>query len=216
MNLNDVIKKLEDIKILPVIKINDDNKAVSLANALIAGNLEVAEITFRSEYAASAIYKIKQTYPEMVVAAGTIINTKQADKAIQAGADFLISPGISEELIRYCEKKKYVIIPGISTASEAQLAVSLGIDIVKFFPAETSGGIEAIKAISAPFPNLKFIPTGGINENNINMYLKNRKVIACGGSWMVKEALVDAEEYEKITELVVSALKKVSVDQERN
>ena len=210
MNLKQIREQVTTLKVLPVIKINELKHTLPLAKALIDGGLPAAEITFRSDCAQEAIKLIKSNYPDMLVAAGTIVNKEQAKAAIMAGADFLISPGIDRELVKYCVDHNYIIIPGVTSASEAQLALNLQLEVVKFFPAETSGGYKAINALSAPFPQLEFMPTGGINENNINEYLKQPKIIACGGSWMVKEELIVNEKFDEITKLVREAITRVN------
>ncbi|MDH6366574.1 glycerate kinase/Entner-Doudoroff aldolase [Breznakia sp. PH1-1] len=209
MNINEIKETTLKCGVLPVIKINQSEDAIPLAKALIDGGLPAAEITFRTACASEAIANIKKAYPDMLVAAGTVITNEQADQAMQAGADFLISPGINESLIKYCQAKDYVIIPGITSASEAQLACTLGLEVVKFFPAETSGGVKAIQALSAPFPQLEFMPTGGISENNLEEYLSYSKIIGCGGSWMVKENLINEKNFSQITALVKEAISLV-------
>lgn len=209
MNLQEIKSKTKSLGVLPVIKINDVKDAQPLAKALLDGGLPAAEITFRTACAAEAIAEVKKAYPEVLVAAGTVINKEQAQKAMDAGADFLISPGFDKELVVYCQEKNWIIIPGVTTASEAQAAVNLGLEVVKFFPAETSGGVKAISALSAPFDQLSFMPTGGISEDNLADYLKNSKIVACGGSWMVKENLISEGNFEEITNLVKKAVQKI-------
>lgn len=209
MNLQEIKQKAKELGVLPVIKINDVNDAQPLAKALLEGGLPAAEITFRTNCAAEAIQAVKKATPEVLVAAGTVINKEQAQKAMDAGADFLVSPGFDKELVVFCQEKNWVIIPGVTTASEAQAAVNLGLEVVKFFPAETSGGIKAISALSAPFDQLTFMPTGGISESNLADYLSNPKIVACGGSWMVKEDLINAGKFDEITQLVKKAVEKI-------
>lgn len=209
MNLQEIKQKAKELGVLPVIKINDVNDAQPLAKALLEGGLPAAEITFRTNCAAEAIQAVKKATPEVLVAAGTVINKEQAQKAMDAGADFLVSPGFDKELVVFCQENNWVIIPGVTTASEAQAAVNLGLEVVKFFPAETSGGIKAISALSAPFDQLTFMPTGGISEGNLADYLSNPKIVACGGSWMVKEDLINAGKFDEITQLVKKAVEKI-------
>lgn len=209
MNLQEIKQKAKELGVLPVIKINDVNDAQPLAKALLEGGLPAAEITFRTNCAAEAIQAVKKATPEVLVAAGTVINKEQAQKAMDAGADFLVSPGFDKELVVFCQENNWVIIPGVTTASEAQAAVNLGLEVVKFFPAETSGGIKAISALSAPFDQLTFMPTGGISESNLADYLSNPKIVACGGSWMVKEDLINAGKFDEITQLVKKAVEKI-------
>ena len=193
---------IENTGIIPVIKLNNPEKdALPLAEALLGGGIPIAEITFRAAGADTAIRKIRSAYPEMTVGAGTVICEEQVDRAIDAGASFVISPGFDPDLVRYCINKKVPVFPGCTTASEYQLAVKLGLEVVKFFPAEQSGGIEKIKALSAPFPGLKVIPTGGINLSNLKEYLSCKAVCACGGSYMVSSGLIENGRWDEIREL---------------
>ncbi|MDR7870578.1 MAG: bifunctional 4-hydroxy-2-oxoglutarate aldolase/2-dehydro-3-deoxy-phosphogluconate aldolase [Tissierellaceae bacterium] len=210
--MNELIRKISQIGIVPVIKIDDVEKAIPLAKALCNGGIPIAEVTFRTEQAEEAIRRISKTVPEMIVGAGTILTIEQVDKAVNAGAKFVVSPGTNEKVVRYCIEKKIPIIPGCITPSEVEKAIELGLNVVKFFPAEAAGGIKMIKALSGPFGNIKFMPTGGINVNNINDYLSFSKVIACGGSWMVKEDLINSGDFERITELSKEAMAKISTD----
>ena len=197
--LKDIITKL---KVIPVIKLHHSEDAQPLAKALMDGGLPAAEITFRSDAAVESIKKIKTLFPKMLVAAGTIIDKAQVDQAIEAGADFIVSPGLDIQLVQYCQSKNIIILPGIVTASEAQSAIKLGLEIVKFFPAEASGGLKAISGLAAPFAQLNFMPTGGIDESNILTYLNHPKVLCCGGSWMVNEKLMNTKNFSEITKIV--------------
>lgn len=204
--MNEVLKKLSAIGIVPVIKIDDLEKAVPLAKALVAGGIPCAEVTFRTDEAEEAIRKMAQEVPEMIVGAGTVLTTEQADRAIAAGAKFLVSPGLNPKVVKHCIDKGYLITPGTSNPSDVEVAIELGLDVVKFFPAEAAGGINMIKSMAAPYTKMKFMPTGGINAGNINTYLSFNKIICCGGSWMVKDDLVKAGEFDKITELCKEAV----------
>lgn len=207
--MNDVLKKLSAIGIVPVIKIDDVEKAVPLAKALVAGGIPCAEVTFRTEQAEEAIRRMAKEVPEMIVGAGTILTPEQADRAIAAGSKFLVSPGLNPKVVKHCIDKGYLITPGTSNPSDVEVAIELGLDVVKFFPAEAAGGIKMIKSMAAPYTKMKFMPTGGINADNLNNYLSFNKIICCGGSWMVKDELINAGEFDKITELCKEAVAKM-------
>ncbi len=185
--------------VLPVINIPQIEAALPLAEALMAGGLDALEVTLRSECSLEAIRLIKDTYPQMCVGAGTVMSVETVDKAIEAGADFIVSPGYDEEVVDYCISKGIMITPGCVTPSEIQNAIKKGLKILKFFPAELNGGIEAIKLLSGPFPGVKFVPTGGINFNNLGQYLKSDKILACGGSYMATGAQIKNGDWEGIT-----------------
>lgn len=204
--MNDVLKKLSAIGIVPVIKIEDVEKAVPLAKALVAGGIPCAEVTFRTDEAEEAIRRMAAEVPEMIVGAGTVLTTEQADRAAAAGAKFIVSPGLNPKVVKHCIDKGYLITPGTSNPSDVEVAIELGLDVVKFFPAEAAGGINMIKSMAAPYTKMKFMPTGGINAANINTYLGFNKIICCGGSWMVKDDLIKAGEFDKITELCKEAV----------
>jgi len=201
-----VLERLEKIGIVPVIKIDDAEKAVPLAKALAAGGIPCAELTFRTAQAAQAIKRITQEVPEVLVGAGTVLTPGQVDQAIEAGAQFIVSPGLNPKVVAYCVQKGVPITPGCSSPSDIEQALELGLDVVKFFPAEQAGGLEYIKAISAPYSSLKFMPTGGINANNISKYIAFEKILACGGSWMAGTDLIDAGNFEKIRVLSREAM----------
>lgn len=205
--MDNLLKRLSNIGIVPVVTIHNADLAENLAQALCKGGLPCAEITFRTEAAAEAIKRIRTKYPDMCVGAGTVLTIQQVDAAVEAGAKFIVSPGLNPKIVQYCQKKGVLMIPGTSCPSDLETALELGLDTVKFFPAEQSGGIVKIKAMSAPYGNLKFMPTGGINAENLNSYLSNPKIIACGGSWMVPSSLVDAENWEEITRLTKEAVR---------
>jgi 2-dehydro-3-deoxyphosphogluconate aldolase/(4S)-4-hydroxy-2-oxoglutarate aldolase len=205
--MNDLLKKISSYGIVPVIKINDVKKAIPLAKALKEGGLPIAEVTFRTEQAEEAIKLISKEFPEMLVGAGTVLNIEQVQKAVNAGAMFIVSPGFNLSVVNYCVKNNIPVIPGTSTPSDMEAAMGAGLNVVKFFPAEQSGGVSYLKAVSGPYTNLKFIPTGGINTKNLNDYLSLKNVAACGGSWMVKSDLIDAGDFEAITSLTRDAVK---------
>ena len=204
---NKMIKELYEIGLIPVIKIEDPADAVPLAKALIDGGLPAAEITFRTKCAAEAIRNITNTYPEMLVGAGTVLTTEQVDAAIAAGSKFLVSPGLNPKVTAYALSKGITMLPGCSNPSDIEAALELGLTTVKFFPAEAAGGLKMLKAMAAPYGQLTFMPTGGINADNLLDYLKFNKIIACGGSFMVKDDLVKEKKWDEITALTKNAVK---------
>jgi 2-dehydro-3-deoxyphosphogluconate aldolase/(4S)-4-hydroxy-2-oxoglutarate aldolase len=196
-----VLEELGKIGIVPVSKIDDVEKAVPLARALAAGGIPCAEITFRTAQGEEAIRRVSKEAPEVLAGAGTVLTTDQVDKAIDAGAKFIVSPGLNPKVVSYCIKKGIPVTPGCANPSDIEQALELGLEAVKFFPAEQAGGLEYIKAISAPYPTLKFMPTGGINAANIVKYIAFDKILACGGSWMASADLINAGDFDKITAL---------------
>ena len=207
--MNEILEKLSKCKLVPVVVLEEAEDAVPLAEALSNGGLQCAEITFRTEAAEESIRAMVQNFPHMLIGAGTVLTTDQVDQAVAAGAKFIVSPGLNPKVVQYCVEKNIVIIPGVTNPSGIEQALALGLEVVKFFPAEASGGLSAIKALAGPFPKIKFMPTGGINENNICEYLAFSKIIACGGTWMVKESLIQQGEFEKIEALTREAMRTV-------
>ena len=205
--MSDMIKELYSIGLIPVIKIENAEDAVPLAKALIDGGLPAAEITFRTKCAAEAIKNITDAYPDMLVGAGTVLTTEQVDAAIAAGSKFIVSPGLNPKTVSYCLSKGVPMLPGCANPSDVEAALELGLTTVKFFPAEAVGGLKMLKAMAAPYGQLTFMPTGGINENNLLDYLKFNKIIACGGSFMVNEDLIKAKDWAAITALTKNAVK---------
>lgn len=205
----EILKKISLVGIVPVVKIKDAEKAVPLAEALCEGGLPVAEITFRTAQAEEAISRITGEFPDMLVGAGTVLTTEQADRAVKAGARFIVSPGLNRKVVEHCIEIGVPITPGCSTPSDIEQAMELGLEVVKFFPAEAAGGIKMLKALSGPYGNIRFMPTGGIDANNINAYLSFSKVLACGGSWMVPENLVEEGNFAKITKLAREAMESM-------
>ena len=204
---NQMLKELYEIGLIPVIKIEDPADAVPLAKALIDGGLPAAEITFRTKCAAEAIRNITKAYPEMLVGAGTVLTTEQVDAAIAAGSKFLVSPGLNPKVTAYALSKGITMLPGCSNPSDIEAALELGLTTEKFFPAEAAGGLKMLKAMAAPYGQLNFMPTGGINADNLLDYLKFGKIIACGGSFMVKDDLVKEKKWDEITALTKNAVK---------
>ena len=203
--MNKVIEELSKIGIVPVIALDDAKDAEPLAKALIEGGLPCAEVTFRTEAAEESIRIMSQEFPDMLVGAGTVLTTEQVDRAVAAGAKFIVSPGINPKVVEYCVKKNIPITPGTCNPSNVETALEFGLDVVKFFPAEPAGGLNYIKAIAAPYTGVSFMPTGGINSENVKEYLKYDRIIACGGSWMVKGDLIKSGNFEKIKELTAEA-----------
>jgi len=204
--MNEILKKIGDLGIVPVVKIDNAADAVPLGKALIEGGLPLAEITFRTDAAAEAINNITKAFPEMLVGAGTVLNIKQAQSAVSAGAKFMVSPGFNPAVVEFCIKNGIPITPGCSNPTDIELALGFELEVVKFFPAEAFGGLNTLKAMSAPYSMIKFIPTGGIDAKNIVDYLSFNKVLACGGSWMVKDELIKKGDYAEITRLTREAV----------
>ncbi|MBE5937777.1 MAG: bifunctional 4-hydroxy-2-oxoglutarate aldolase/2-dehydro-3-deoxy-phosphogluconate aldolase [Lachnospiraceae bacterium] len=204
--MNKILEQISKIGIVPVVKLDDAKHSIPLAKALCEGGLPCAEITFRTAAAEESIRLMSTEFPDMLIGAGTVLTTEQVDKAISAGAKFIVSPGLNPQVVEYCVSKNIPITPGCATPSDIEKALSLGLEVVKFFPAEAAGGLSMIKAMSAPYTSIKFMPTGGINAGNINSYLANPKVIACGGSWMVSDKLIKDENFDEITRLTKEAV----------
>lgn len=198
----DIYERISNIGVVPVIKLNNPERdAKPLAEALCKGEVAVAEVTFRAEGADKAIRLMKEARPDMLVGAGTVLTTEQVDKAINAGAEFIVTPGLDTELVEYCQEKNIPIFPGCTTPTDYHTAFKYGLKVVKFFPAEQSGGLNKIKAMSAPFPMFKVMPTGGISLKNLKEYISCPVICACGGSYMVTADLIDSNKWDEITKL---------------
>ena len=204
--MNQVLGELQKIGIIPVIKIDDAEKAVPLAKALIAGGIPCAEITFRTVQGEEAIRRIRDNVPEILLGAGTVLSPEQVDKAVDAGASFVVSPGFNPKVVARCAEKGIPVTPGCSCPTDVEQALSFNLEAVKIFPAEQIGGLEFIKAIAAPYTSMMFIPTGGINAGNIARYTAYDRIIACGGSWMVNADLINAGDFGRITALCREAV----------
>ena len=204
--MNDLLKEISNIGIVPVVVLDDASQALPLAKALSKGGIKCAEVTFRTAAAEESIKIIAKEMPDMLVGAGTVLTTESADKAIAAGAKFIVSPGLNPKVVKHCIEKGITVIPGCANPSDVEAAIELGLDVVKFFPAEAAGGINMIKAMSAPYTSVKFMPTGGIDIKNLNSYLGFNKVIACGGSWMVSKELLKNGDYAAIEKLTAEAV----------
>ncbi len=197
-----LLEQICQIGVVPVIKLDHPTRdAAALAKALCAGGVTVAEVTFRAAGAEDAIRLMKEACPEMIVGAGTVLTTAQVDAALEAGAQFIVTPGYDPELVAYCQQKQTIILPGCTTPTDYHAASKAGLSVLKFFPAEQSGGMDKIKAMSAPFPMFKVMPTGGISLKNLESYVKNPIIAACGGSYMVTADLINGQKWDEITDL---------------
>lgn len=194
-------QKLQEIQVVPVIAIQDASKAVKLAQVLVENGLPCAEITFRTEQAVQAIKNIRATYPDMLIGAGTVLTSAQVDEAIDAGVDFIVSPGFNPTTVKYCQQRGITMVPGVNNPSLVEQAMEMGLETLKFFPAEASGGTAMLKSLAAVYP-IKFMPTGGVNPANVKDYLALPSVLACGGTWMVPNDLVEAEKWDELAKLV--------------
>ena len=204
--MSSVMDLIKEKRIVPVVKIDRVEDALPLAKALIDGGLPVAEITFRTDAAEESIRVIRENYPQMLCGAGTVVNIDQAERAVAAGAAFIVSPGFNKDVVEYALRKNIPVLPGCCTPTEIMEALGHGLNIVKFFPAKQYGGLDTIKALAAPFPGIRFMPTGGINTGNLKEFLNNDVIYACGGSWMVKSELINAGEFDKIEALTREAV----------
>lgn len=202
--MDQLINQLKNIKIIPVITINNSTHAIPLAKTLIDNGLPCAEITFRTSAAIEAIQKIREEFPTLLIGAGTILTIDQVEQAMNAGANFIVSPGFNPKIVSYCQNNNIPIIPGINSPSLVEQALEFNLPVVKFFPAEPSGGIAMLKALSTVYP-IQFMPTGGITMSNIEQYLELPSIIACGGSWMVPSNLIEQEDWTALGKLVHDA-----------
>ena len=208
--MDTIFEKISSVGVVPVIKLNNPEKdAAGLAKALCDGGVPVAEVTFRAAGAAKAIKLMSEAQPDMLVGAGTVMCEAQVDEAIEAGAKFIVSPGLDVELVKYCQQKGIAVFPGCTTPTDYHAAYRLGLKVLKFFPAEQSGGLSKIKAMAAPFPMFKVMPTGGISLKNLGEYLACPTICACGGSYMVTADLIDNQKWDEITELCKESVKIV-------
>ena len=208
--MSELLQKVQELGVVPVVVLNDAKDAAPLAKALCEGGLPCAEVTFRTDAAEESIRIMAQQFPEMLLGAGTVLTIDQVDRAVAAGAKFIVSPGFDPEIVDYCLSKDILVLPGCITPSEVAQAVKRGLEVIKFFPAEQFGGIATIKALAAPYTNMKFMPTGGISAKNLPDYLSFKKIVACGGSWMVKGDMIEAGEFDKIKELTKEAVDLVA------
>ena len=208
--IKEFFKKLETYKLVPVVKLDRVQDAAPLAQALIAGGLPVAEITFRTDAAEEAIHVISCMYPEVLVGAGTVINIEQAKRAVGAGAKFLVSPGFNQKVVEHAIESGIPVLPGCCTPTEIIAAMEMGLKVVKFFPAGVFGGRDTINNYAPVFPSVRFMPTGGVTINNLTEYLANPSIIAVGGSWMVKGTYIHDGDFPKITQLTKQAVEVIN------
>lgn len=204
--MNKTLEKIGELGIVPVVKIEKAEDALPLGRALIDGDLPIAEITFRTSAAEESIKTLTGELPNLLVGAGTVLTVEQVKKAVSAGAQFIVSPGFNPRVVDYCIENSIPVTPGINNPTQIEMALERGIEVVKFFPAEASGGLPLLESMSAPYSGIKFIPTGGISLNNLTSYLSNQKVHACGGSWMVKDNLISSGNFKEITRLTKEAV----------
>lgn len=203
--MNKVLEQIREIGIVPVVVLDDAKDAKALGQALVEGGLPCAEVTFRTAAAEESIRIMAKEFPDMLVGAGTVLTIEQAQRAIAAGAKFIVSPGFNPKVVDYCVENGVPITPGIQTPTEIEMALEHGLKVVKFFPAEPAGGLKMIKAVAAPYVDVCFMPTGGINAQNVREYLAYDRIVACGGSWMVKKDLIAAGKFDEVTAMVKEA-----------
>lgn len=204
--MESIFEEIKELGIVPVVVLDDAKDAVPLAKALCEGGLPCAEVTFRTDAAEESIRIMSEKYPDMLIGAGTVLTTDQVDRAVAAGAKFIVSPGLNPRIVKYCIGKGVPICPGCASPSDIEQALENGLKVVKFFPAEAAGGLPMIKAMAAPYVGVMFMPTGGIKPSNVRSYLEYDRILACGGSWMVPGNLVKEGDFEKITELTREAV----------
>lgn len=207
--MKEIADKIHEYGVVPVVVINNAKDAGTLADVLCEEGLPCAEVTFRTDAAKDAIRIMADAHPEMLVGAGTVLTVEQVEQAIAAGAQFIVSPGFDPEIVDYCISKNIAVFPGCVTPSEAAQAVKRGMKVVKFFPAQQFGGVSTVKALAAPYTMLKFMPTGGVNMENLESYLNCDKVIACGGSWMVKSELIESGQFDKIRQMTRQTVERI-------
>ncbi len=206
MHLVNVPTRLRQLGIIPVVSLERVESAIPLAEALLNGGLPCAEITFRTAAAEAAIRAISKAFPEILLGAGTVLTEEQIERAVAAGAKFIVAPGFSASVVNYCVEHHLPVFPGVCTPTDIQAALEAGLTMLKFFPADAFGGLKTLKALSAPFPSVEFIPTGGISAANLAEYLSFKKVLACGGSWMVKNELIHENNFAEIKRLTEEAM----------
>lgn len=207
--MSEIIDMIRKNGILPIASIENEIDAIPIGTALYNAGLRVIEITFRTDKALESMRVITSAFPDMYIGAGTVCTTKQVDMAIEAGCRFIVSPGVNPKIIKYCKKKEIEIIPGVSTATEIEQAIDLGISLVKFFPCELLGGIDYIKALSHPYPKITFLPSGGIDGKNMGEYLKHPAVVAVNGTWIIDEDFHEKQNFDEIEERAKNAVKEM-------
>lgn len=202
----EIINKINEYKVIPVVTVKDIDKTLQQAKILSENGLPIMEITMRTDISMNALKEISKKYPDILIGAGTILTIEQAKQAIKYGAKFLVSPGFNKKLVKYCIKHNIIIIPGCVTPTEIEMALNCNLSVIKFFPAELSGGVNMIKALSAPYNNISFIPTGGINLSNLKDYLSFKKVLACGGSFMIDDDLEKSKKIINDTQKIINEI----------
>ena len=202
-------EQLADLKVIPVIAINNVEHAIPLGRALVENGLPCAEITLRTECAIEAIKAMRNAFPDMLIGSGTVLTNEQVDASIEAGVDFIVSPGFNPRTVQYCLDKGVAIVPGVNNPSLVEQAMEMGLRTLKFFPAEPSGGVGMLKALTAVYP-VNFMPTGGVSLKNVDEYLSIPSVLACGGTWMVPTKLMDEGKWDELGELIRDAVKHIS------
>jgi 2-dehydro-3-deoxyphosphogluconate aldolase / (4S)-4-hydroxy-2-oxoglutarate aldolase len=204
-----IFERITNLGIVPVVKIMDADDAVNLGKALLTGGLPIAEITFRTDAAEEAIKRLHTELPEILLGAGTVLTVDQVKKAVSAGAEFIVAPGFNPDVVDFCIANNIPVVPGVNSPTQIEMALKRDLRVLKFFPAEASGGLPMLKSMAAPYGDLKFIPTGGVNTANINTYLQSEKVLACGGTWMVKPELISSGKFNEIEEITSAAVKNM-------
>ena len=207
----DVLEKIRELKIIPVATIENTNDAIPLGEALIEGGLPIIEITFRTESATQSIETLAKRFPNLLIGAGTVLKVDQVKKAINAGAQFIVTPGFNPKVVDYCIEQNIPIIPGVNTPTMVEWALERAINVVKFFPANLSGGVLMLKSLAGPYPEMRFVPTGGIDNKSLIEYLKLNNVVACGGSWIVKKELISSGQFEDIKNLIKEAISAIKL-----
>ena len=205
--MSDVLQIIENTRFVPLVVLDDADDAVPFAKALAAGGIPIAEVTFRTAAAEETILRMSQEVPEVLVDAGTVHNTAQAEAAVNAGARFIVTPGMNPKVVTWCQAHQVAVVPGTVTPADLEVALELGLSVCKFFPAEAYGGVKTLKALAGPYAGIRFMPTGGVNAKNMNDYLALPNVIAVGGSFMAPDSLVKAKQWEEITALCQSIRK---------
>lgn len=205
-----VMKKLQELRLIPVVTIENSENAIPLGQALIEAGLPIIEITFRTLAAEQSISVLSKNMSNIFVGAGTVLTIEQIKKAVNAGAQFIVTPGFNPKIIDYCLSNKIPIIPGVNTPTMVEWALDRGLKVVKFFPANLSGGTKMLESLAGPYPEMKFVPTGGINNESLVDYLKLSNVLACGGSWIVKKDLISTGQFGEIKKLTKTAISLIN------
>lgn len=204
--MNPIFEQISQLKLVPVVKIEQIGDALALGQALVTGGLPLAEITFRTEAAAESIRILSEALPGMLIGAGTVLTIEQVRQAVAAGAKFIVAPGFNPKVVDYCLEQNIPIVPGVNSPTQIEMGLERGLTVLKFFPAEASGGLKLLKAMAAPYSDVSFMPTGGINLQNLSQYLAFKRVVACGGSWLVETSLISAGRFDEITRLTREAV----------